>query len=230
MNRFLRWLDNYWYHYKWHTILISFAAVFLIVCVTQFATKEKVDAYVMYAGEKSFSVSELYSMEDAFEMVATDYNDDGKKTVKMTDITVMTDEQIKENQKKAEEAGNSDYYVDMQYMKDMQDKFKMQLTAGEAYLCLLSPEMYALDYEAGMYMTLSELGISSEIAVDDTAIRFKDTDFAQFFTVFQKVPDDTLICFRRMNVASKAKGKKEQQKYNDQIELFKSILEFEMQE
>ncbi|MBR6681499.1 MAG: hypothetical protein IKL40_00770, partial [Clostridia bacterium] len=94
MNRFLRWLDNYWYHYKWHTILISFAAVFLIVCVTQFATKEKVDAYVMYAGEKSFSVSELYSMEDAFEMVATDYNDDGKKTVKMTDITVMTDEQI----------------------------------------------------------------------------------------------------------------------------------------
>lgn len=230
MNKFLRWLDNYWYHYKWHTILISFAAVFLIVCITQFSTKEKVDAYVMYAGENSFSVSELYSMEDAFEMISKDYNNDGKKTVKMTDITVMTNEQIKENQKKAEEAGNNDYYVDMQYMKDMQDKFKMQLTAGEAYLCLLSPEMYALDYEAGMYMTLAELGISSEYAVDDTAIRFKDTDFAEFFTVFQKMPDDTLICFRRMNVASKTKGKKEQKKYDDQIDLFKSILEFEIQE
>ncbi len=230
MNRFLRWLDNFWYHYKWHTILISFAAVVLIVCITQFSTKEKVDAYVMYAGEKSFNVSDIYSMEDAFEQVSSDFNEDGKRTVKITDITVMTDEQIKENQKKAEEAGNNDYYVDMQYMKDMQDKFKMQLTAGEAYLCLLSPEMYALDYEFGMYMTLEELGISSEYAYDDTAISFKKTDFAQFFNVFEMLPDDTLICFRRMNVASKTKGKKEQKKYDDQIELFKSVLEFSIEE
>ena len=98
MNRFLRWLDNFWYHYKWHTIIIGTAAIFLIVCMTQFATKEKVDAYVLYAGESSFYVSDLYAMEDAFEQVSSDLNKDGKKTVKITDITVMTNEQIKENQ------------------------------------------------------------------------------------------------------------------------------------
>jgi len=26
-NRFLRWLDNFWYHYKWHTIIISFFVI-----------------------------------------------------------------------------------------------------------------------------------------------------------------------------------------------------------
>ncbi len=230
MNKFLKWLDNYWYHYKWHTIITAFFAVFLMVSIGQLVTKEKVDAYVLYAGEGSFFVSDLYSMEDAFEQVSDDFNDDGKKTVKITDVVVMTDEQIKENKEKAEAEGNDDYYVDMQYMSDMRDKFKMQLTAGEAYLCLLSPEMYELDYGVGMYMTLEELGISPALAYDDCAINFKQTDFGKYFTIFEKMPEDTLICFRRMNVASKTKGKKEQKKYDDQLMLFKKVLEFDAPE
>ena len=42
-NRFLKWLDNYWYHYKWRTIVILFFAVLLIVCVVQCSTVEKYD-------------------------------------------------------------------------------------------------------------------------------------------------------------------------------------------
>ncbi len=32
-SRVLKWLDNFWYHYKWHTIITLFVAVVVIVGV-----------------------------------------------------------------------------------------------------------------------------------------------------------------------------------------------------
>ena len=43
MNKFTKWLSNYWYHYKLRTILCLFLAVVVGVSVFEFATREKYD-------------------------------------------------------------------------------------------------------------------------------------------------------------------------------------------
>ncbi|MBR5314827.1 MAG: hypothetical protein IKU45_05400, partial [Clostridia bacterium] len=65
MNKTLKWLDNFWYHYKWHVIIGLFVIVFLVVAIGQMIDKDKVDAYVMYAGPTSFMPSEIDEMQNA---------------------------------------------------------------------------------------------------------------------------------------------------------------------
>lgn len=225
MNRFLKWLDNFWYHYKWHTIITVFAAVFLTVCIGQMVNKEKVDVYIMYAGPTAFTAGQLDEVEGAFASVMPDLNGDGKKIVQLIDITVLTDEQIEANKKLAEEQG-TEYKPDMEFVAQMRQKFKLQLAAGDAYMLLLDPQMYAQDYDMGMYEKLETIGVSSEFAKDDSSIVFKDTDFGGFMSAFDRIPDDTLLCFRKMNVTGKARGNKEQKKYDNQLVLMKKVIEF----
>ncbi len=219
-------LDNFWYYYKWHTIIAVFLAVVFGVCIGQMASKEKVDAYVMYAGPTAFFASDIYDMQDAFEAIMPDLNGDGKKIVQFIDITVLTDAQIKANMDKAEAEG-VEYEPDMEYIANARQKFKLQLAAGDAYILLLDPQMYAEDYGIGMYEKLESLGITSEHANDDSSISFKETDFGKYMPIFDKIPDDTLLCFRVMNVTSKGRGKKEQTKHDNQLELMKEIVAFE---
>ena len=103
MNKFLKWFDNYWYHYKWHTIVGAFVAVFLVIVIGQMASKEKVDVYIMYAGPKSFTPAVIHEIEDAFEDIMPDLNGDGKKIVQFTDIMYLTDKKIEEY--KAQQGG-----------------------------------------------------------------------------------------------------------------------------
>ena len=78
MNKALAWLDNFWYHYKWHVLVGLFIAVFLFVSIGQMVDKEKVDVYIMYAGPTAFLASEIYDIQDAFETIMPDLNGDGK--------------------------------------------------------------------------------------------------------------------------------------------------------
>ena len=229
MNKALKWLDNFWYHYKWTVIIVAFVAIFLVVAVGQMVNKEKVDAYVMYAGPTSFMPSEIDEMQSAFANVMGDLNGDGKRVVQFIDLTVLTDERIEENKKKAEQEGK-EYKPDMEYVSQMRQKFKLQLAAGDAYLLLVDPQLYKEDYEVGMYKTLESLGIDSEFSHDDSSIKFRETDYGKFFSIFEKLPDDTLMCMRVINVTGKARGKTEQAKFDSQLELMKKMVDFKSSE
>ncbi|MBE6671653.1 MAG: hypothetical protein E7593_05570 [Ruminococcaceae bacterium] len=229
MNKVLRWLDNFWYHYKWHTIIAVFAAVFLCVGIGQMLGKEKVDAYIMYAGPTSFFPNEIEQIQDSFENIVPDFNGDGKKVVEFIDITVLTDKQIAENKKKAQEQG-VEYNLDMEFVMDMRKKFKLQIQSGDAYFLLIDPEMYEQDKEVGIYRKLADLGIEYENTNDEMSVVFRETEFGKYFTVFEQFPEDTLMCFRTMNIPSKIRGDKEKKKYDQQLEFFKDILEFEIVE
>ena len=225
MNKFSKWFDNFWYHYKWHTIIGSFVAIFLVIVIGQMVSKEKVDVYIMYAGPKSFTPAEIYAIEDAFEDIMPDLNGDGKKIVQFTDIMYLTDKKIQEYMDTASLVGE-EYKPDKQYIQEMREKYKLQLAAGDAYLLLLDPEVYNADYDIGMFNKLEKLGITSDKAYDDTAINFKQTDFGSYVSAFDVFPDDTLMCFKTMNVTEKARGKKEQTKFDNQLTLFKRVIDF----
>ena len=88
--RFRIWLDNYIYHYKWHTIIALFLVFTITVCSVQMCDKESYDVYVVYAGD--YQVSKLVTNGDVAEFVtfskslnraAGDYNEDGKVSVSL---------------------------------------------------------------------------------------------------------------------------------------------------
>ena len=48
--------ENFWYYYKWHTIIgIALVAV-VVVLIVQLFTKPSYDVNIVYAGEKSISI------------------------------------------------------------------------------------------------------------------------------------------------------------------------------
>ena len=52
MNKVVKWISNYWYHYKLRTILCLFFAVVVGVSVFEFATRESYDMKVyLYMSE-----------------------------------------------------------------------------------------------------------------------------------------------------------------------------------
>lgn len=76
---FKAWVENYWYHYKWHTIVISFFLILAIILTCQLATKEKYDITAIYSGPVQLNGGQLEKISDAFcELLSEDSNGDGK--------------------------------------------------------------------------------------------------------------------------------------------------------
>ena len=50
--RFGVWLENFWYHYKWHSIVTLFIILVVTICTVQMCKKEEYDVHFIYAGSE----------------------------------------------------------------------------------------------------------------------------------------------------------------------------------
>ena len=48
-------MQNFWYHYKWHSIVAVVVVIAILICTLQFCKKEEYDTYILYAGSKNIS-------------------------------------------------------------------------------------------------------------------------------------------------------------------------------
>ena len=64
--------ENFWYHYKWHTIVSLFLVFVLLFLGLQSCQKQEYGYFMMYAGPKSLSTAETVKMADYLEKVAED--------------------------------------------------------------------------------------------------------------------------------------------------------------
>ena len=69
MNKFTKWLSNFWYHYKLRTILCLFLAVVVGVSVFEFATRETYDVSVCLYTSKFISSETIDALEKTVEDV-----------------------------------------------------------------------------------------------------------------------------------------------------------------
>ena len=65
-------LENFWYHYKWHTIAGLFAVICIVILTFQLCTKTSYDVNIIYAGEKSISTSSLTGGKSQYLMLTED--------------------------------------------------------------------------------------------------------------------------------------------------------------
>lgn len=81
-------LNNFWYHYKIHTILASFLIVVLAVSVTQCARRPKYDLEILYFAYKPAIDAQTLSMGDYFQKFAEDVNGDGEVNINVINCSV----------------------------------------------------------------------------------------------------------------------------------------------
>ena len=230
LRKIFKWLDNFWYHYKWVTLVTAFFTVTLSIIIIQMITKSNPDSNILYGGPAVLTANQTKEIENAFNaLLPEDFNGDGEKITSLQAITLMTKEQIAKAE--AEAAENSSVFVyNPQSLENNKTSFSTQLFSGEYVICLIDPEQYKNAYKAGGFAPLSELFGENNIpeyAYDDCALLLSETNFSKFFTAMSVFPDDTLICVRKMSSVSAIKGKsKAEREYNNQLRLFYSIIAF----
>ncbi len=228
MRKVLKWLDNYWYHYKWVTIIVAFFVIVGSVMIVQYATRDTYDSLVLYAGPGMPDANEALEIENAFEAILPyDYDENGTKDVSLNPLFLLTDEQIEDVQYTVDEEGKM-RYVNTSEMMKTKEQFSTQIFAGESLICLLDPAWYETVKKQDGFVALEYILDSvPEYAVDEYSVYLKDTPFAKYFTALGTLPEDTLLCFRRLPTTTALKNKeKEDARYQFNKELFKAIFEF----
>ncbi len=84
-------LANFWYYYKWHTIIITFVVAMLAFGFVQCVAKEKPDYTVITAFDKYLPLEVTGAIEGELEKHAEDLNGDGKVIVHIYDVSTATD-------------------------------------------------------------------------------------------------------------------------------------------
>ena len=218
--RFLTWLDNFWYHYKWHTIVAAFLLIVAVICIAQSCTKEKSDITVTYAGpvyldgEKTANIRTVLSKE-----LPRDSFGDGAVANALSYL-IMSEEQIKEAEKEVNPDG-SPVYIDRAFNVEQQETFDSLLATDKSSILLLDPYLFNMlggNADSKRLCDLSEiLGYTPQGAVSRFGIRLGDTEIYNTNPVLQVLPADTVLCLHAKRYLQK------EEDYQKEVEAFKAF-------
>lgn len=219
MSKVKKWLENYWYHYKWHTIVGAFLIAVVTYLIVQALTATTPQFQIMYAGPKALDMPTKIQLAEPFAQLQGPVEEEEDR-VAFASIYLLTDEQAK------------DVLMTGFTVTDLQtnrQQFNTYTATGECLIYLLDPAWYPQLRDAGALVPLSEaMGYTPQNAIDSYGIRFKDTAFAQYFAdQFTVLPDDTILCMRKFSTVMSVKGEKNQQaRYQAAFDFYKKILLF----
>ncbi len=202
-SKILRWLDNFWYHYKWHTLIVLFAVLLIWFVTGQAANDPKEDTIVAYCGSFGFLSEETEAFREALNRtMPEDFDGNGEKYVEIVRYQVFSDQELTEYKKALEElvkedpqAGIYSTIVNESYSAKQLSDFNNFIMLGEVSVFFLSEYMYDNVRQRGMLVPLTE--VLTEVpsnAYDEYAVYLCDTPVYALEPGFQQLPDDTLIC------------------------------------
>ena len=219
-NRFLVWLDNYWYHYKWVTIVVAFFLIVFSICIIQSCTSTPTDILVTYAGPVSLKADEKVNIEKVLSKnLPESFGESKEAHAGLSSYYLLSKEQI-ENVEKQTDADGYKIYVDRSFNTNEQDSFESQLMTGSGSVLLIDRWIYDSFMDSSgkteRLVPLSEtLGQAPEGAIGAYGIRLGDTELYKNNPQLQALPADTVLCLH-----SKILGQKN---YDKEIEAFKAF-------
>ncbi len=90
-SNFVRYWENYWYHYKWHTIIGLFLVVTLAVGVTQCAMQPNYDHTSVLYCDRIVSDNTVSALETQLIKRAKDENGDGETLFEVYNVSYDED-------------------------------------------------------------------------------------------------------------------------------------------
>ncbi|MBE6689071.1 MAG: hypothetical protein E7588_07325 [Ruminococcaceae bacterium] len=224
MTKFQKWLDNYWYHYKWPTIIGSLFALFIIICTVQMFSKKAPDAHIMYAGPASVSFTSLDEIEQSFnDIISADLNGDKRKIIEYVEITLNDRVKITEEGELFSEYINNN----LDYKGSMLERYNAEIAFGDSVIYLLSPGIYQDLKSNGQLVPLVAERLLYDIpdnAFDEYSFKLSDMDIYRLPGLCM-LPEDTLVCVRnpdkRLQVA-----KISDQAFKNNVQVFREMVNY----
>ena len=223
---FLAWFDNFWYHYKWHSIVAIFLVFTIVICTVQTCTKDNPDVYVMYAGNTVISktngdggISPFQTATSSLKKYTEDYNDDGEIYLAFNSLYILNESEIKEIEKEG------DHDIDRTYIKSNHNELTQMLSYGDYFVFILSTDLYrefSASSELPLFTPLAPYASSQELQyLDENAVYLSSTKLGSE-PVFSDLPSDTVVCFRIRSEVALFKGNDAQ--YQNSEKLLRQIL------
>ena len=209
---FLSRLDNFWYHYKWHTIVGVFILAVILIFSLQMCEKKSYDTYVLYAtgtelnrGSTDGTVPEYNEAVTSLEKLIGDYNGDGERVVSLITLYTPSEEELKAS---LGEDGTKE--INSSLISSDREALRERMLYSEYYLLFISPSVYE------EYKKIDELEIFAPISsyvpegkkpeyYSDRAIKLSSLDIYSLPGICE-MPADTLVCLRLSSVVADAFG------------------------
>ena len=207
------WFDNFWYHYKWHSLIALFLVFTITICSMQMCQKVSYDIHIMYAGsyeierKSDTGTPEYETFISSLSRVCEDFDEDGTLRVNLRDLFLLSDSQIEEVEKSGE------YEVNYVLINQNTETFKDNMAMSDYYVCFISKTLYDQYKTYGnetMFVPLSEY------VNEDTTLEFYDTGAVLLSSTgfsslpgIQNLPDDTVVCLRRVSAVAQHLNEKQ---------------------
>jgi len=217
----LLWLENFFYHYKWHTLIALVLLLSVELCSVQLCTKTSYDTYIMYAGGTDIrmtaedgDVSDWQKIVSAVKRYSRDFDENGEHNISFLNLYMPSEEEIREIE------ASEDREVNLTLVSQNNETLWQRMYYGAYQICLLSEHLYEKWTEDAENTPLAEIapylpeGSTLKIAEGGYGVYLSSSPLYEKagFNIFG---DDTVICIRRMSLMSEAFGK------DDNLENFK---------
>ncbi len=226
-NRFLTWLENFWYHYKFHTIVALFVLLCIVGCFMQCSGRETGDITIVYAGGYTLLDAQRAAVVDTLDslMIPKEGSEDTLTTV-FNHYSVYSEEELRKYY--TDEDGNFDNYgfnMALGGSKNNLQTFADYLLTGNSALYFVRESVYQTQNMHKLARPLEKsLGAKPEYAYDEYAIRLCDTPLYQYYEALQFFPEDTLIVLTEPYIYGTVSN---DEVYAQFEALFRAIVEFQ---
>ena len=186
-----KWLENYWYHYKWATIISAFFITVAVICIVQIASKKNYNIYIRYVGDSVITGTQYDDMTGALEKIVSG---DKKDSVNFAQVAYISDDDNPyKNEKNAVARETlSSMLVQPYYI------YIMDMTAYNGYK------------DSGVFAPLSSIFEEdvTDISYDEYALYLSKTEFLKNAPGMEWVEEDTVIVIKIVPYDSVFTGKK----------------------
>ena len=213
MSKVLKWIDNFWYHYKWPFLIVTFFLSLAIVLTVQLVSRENYDAYVMYVGDAAIPNTKYQDIQKSLNSVCKDYNEDKEILINFSRTAFISDEE--------HEMAST--------VNASATQFLASMSVQPYYIYLMTPLVYDIYKDNGVFIPISELEIDipEEWYHDKTAISFSKTDYAKSHAGMDCFGEDVILVIKSVPYShSKATEAMERKSFENHYDLLKSILEY----
>ena len=210
MDNFWKKLENFWYHYKWRTIIISFFVIIAVICLVQTLQKENFDYYVMYVGDENITDTRQSDIVSSFKKIGIDTDKNGKVTVNFSQLVY--------------DPSSAEYYANG--TNSNAEQYLGTMAVLPYYIYIMPEEIYLRYKETGVFVQLSEVFGDKlpSSAYDDCALYLSKTSLAKNNPGVNLFSDNTVIALKVVPYVSDKNGlKKEQISFTNHMIVFKEI-------